>query len=135
MTIYSGTVESTKFPGRIRHFRYMKFLKENEIKRLFYLYVSKIPTKYDIIKEFKKDPITLYMAANLLPFGLEVLAIYDDRDNKDLGILATIGSTDMEADTILKEFIRITRVKEGDVPLEELEKEVMRNIEFYKSLI
>jgi len=134
MTIYSGLVESTRYPGTIRYLKYMKFLRKNDLKTMFHTYLSESAVAYDIFKELKIGSLVLYVAIKQLFPGVEMLSIYEDRDNKERGVLATIASNDGKAEAMIKEFTRITQVKEADIPLEELEKEVMKNIEFYKKL-
>jgi hypothetical protein len=134
MTIYSRSVESTKHPGTIRYLKYMKFLRENDLKSMFKTYLSESIIAYDISRELKLGPLIFYVAIKQLFPGVEMLSIYEDTDNKNQGVLATIASKDERAEAMIKEFMKITQVKEADVSLEELEKEVMKNIEFYKKL-
>jgi hypothetical protein len=112
----------------------MKFLMKDDLKRLFHTYLSESSVAYDVLRKLKLGSSTLYAAIKQLFPGVEMLSMYEDRKSKGLAVLATIAPTKGKSEAMLKEFMRITQVKEADVPLEELEKEVMGNIEFYKKL-
>ena len=123
MTVYSTSIESTRHSDTVRYLNYMKFLMENDLKTLFHNYLSESTIAYDIFRELKLGSTILYVAIKQLFPGVELLSIYEDINNKKLAALATIATTKEKSEDMLKEFMRITQVKE-----------VMENIEFYKKL-